>query len=492
MPAPSSESQPKSSSATGTILVVAVSMFVLGCILFFQYTPNALRWPLRVLWLAAVGWLVIAAVRAVRATRFTGRKTAFILVLGGFYYLVLSLVCHVFIKLMSQRDDRLTTRGMSKLDAECRRGIQAAIDDNQFNKFSAEVGWVPRPGYTTPSYTVNAQGLRGTREYPRQPAAPDRRILCMGDSFTFGIAVKDDGTYPAQAEQLLPGTEWLNFGIPGGCLVQAYQRYMHEARDYGGKRVVVGFMTNDAQRTVNIFRPFVNADSGCPLTKPFAKYDNGKFTIEPNPYHSLDDFKRLLADDRLELVKLQKLDYLTWSRQGGGPAGPISRTLLYVWDALRVDRSTDLLFDARLPLSSAVKSIIPPDPYGRDIWSPSSPGFKAICMMFDRFHEQIVADGREPLFVIIPGPMDVSDFTRQNPRQYLSLAAHFKSKGYAFVDFLDPLVSKHKADLSEDALFVRNHYQPPVNKELAAEIIKAMPSLTAAAPAPAAPAGTER
>ena len=42
--------------------------------------------------------------------------------------MVLSLTCHVFIKEMSQRDDRLTTRGMTSLAPDCKSGIQAVLD----------------------------------------------------------------------------------------------------------------------------------------------------------------------------------------------------------------------------------------------------------------------------------------------------------------------------------------------------------------------------
>lgn len=456
------------------MLVVTASLFVFGCVLFFQYTPNAFRWPLRVLWLAAIGWLVVTAVRAVRKVRFTGRNIAFIAVLGCFYYVVLTFVCHVFIKLMSQRDDRLTGRGMSTLAQDCRLGIQAVVDDSRFAKFDREIGWVPRPNYVFHDYTVNSQGIRSRHEYATAPADAIKRILCMGDSFTFGVAVKDDESYPAQAEKMKPGTEWINFGIPGGCLVQSYKRYMRQARDFGGKHVVIGFMTNDAQRTVNVFRPFVNADSGFPLTKPFAKYENGKFTIEPNPYSSTEDLRRLLADDRTELKKLVELDYLKWSRQGSNSMWPIGRTLCYVWDALRVDKSTDVLLDRRLPLSKAVKSMIPVDPYGRAIWEPAGNGFRAICAMFKQYRDQIIADGRNPLLVIIPGPNDVSDYRKQYERQYGSLIDFFRANEWEFIDFLDPLVSKHKDNLSTEAIFVDNHYQPQVNKELAEEIIKAL------------------
>lgn len=451
--------------------VVVTVLLCLAAVVFFQNVPKGLRWPVRLFLLGAAVWLVLVGVQTVKTWRFSGRNLLFSLILGSFFYSALYLICLLFIKVMSQRDDRLTTRGLTSLTPDCKRGIQAALNDDQFIKFSAEMGWVPRPGYKTAEYTINAQGVRGTREYPQQAANPDQRILCMGDSFTFGVAVRDGETFPAQAEKLKQGTEWINFGIPGGCLTQAYQRYMHEARGYGGKHVVIGFMTDDAKRTVNAFRPFVKADSGCPLTKPFAKFAAGQFTVEPNPYTNLTDLNRLLDDEEPELKRLLKLDYLIWGKQGP-LGGPIRRTGAYVWGAMRLDLSMESILDRRLPLSRFLKGILSPDPYGSALWSPDSPGFKAICAMFDQFHQQVVADGRQPLFVILPGPLDVNDHVNRYPRQYASLLDHLKSQNYAFVDFLAPLVTKHKPDLSDAAIFVRLHYQGHVNQELAAAIIK--------------------
>lgn len=454
-----------------TVRVVCAALFLVGMLLFFQKVPTALRWPVRLLLGAASLWLLWTTVRALTRNQFTVKKVLFILMVVCFYYVCLALVCHVFITIMSQRDDRLTTRGMTSLSEGCRRGIAAMIDDKNFNQFSPTIGWVPRPGHHSESYTVNAQGIRGSREYVVPAPEPAKRVLCMGDSFTFGIAVDDDECYPAHAERLRPGTEWINLGVPGGCLVQSFQRYQRDASKFGGKRVVVGFMTNDAQRTVNAFRPFLNADSGCPFTKPFAKFSDGKFSIEPNPYDSLEDFRTLLAHESTELSKLRQLDYLTWSGMKG-PDNPVARTALYLWESFRVDRNLDGIFSSMAP-SRMIDRLVPVDPYGSSIWQTSSPGFKAICAMFETYRQTIIADQREPLFVIIPGPLDINNHVKGFPCQYTTLIDYFQAHGFPFIDFLPVLLSKHKSDLSEDALFVRNHYRGHINKELAAEIIHA-------------------
>ena len=296
----------------------------------------------------------------------------------------------------------------------------------------------------------------------------------MGDSFTFGYAVGDHQTYPAHAEQLRPDTEWINLGISGTCLTQSLLQYRKSGRKLGGKHVVIGFMTNDAQRTVNCFRPFVSPlDAGHPFTKPFARFSGGKFSIEPNPYQNIADFDRLLSNEAPELVRLRDMDYLTWSHQSAS-THPILRTASYVYESLRLGRNLDMLLAQPTSKKKSAKKPVAVDPYGRDIWSPASPGFQAIVQLVDLYFQEVAVDGREPLFVIIPGPMDVEDHTKRAPRQYSPLLAHLQKKGHRHLDFLDPLISRHQSDLSRDALFVQFHYNDQVNRELAEEIIKAL------------------
>lgn len=460
---------------------VVIALVVLWFLLlgFLVDLPNSLRWPARMIWLTITLGLSWWFVQVLRHTDFTRKKLLFIAVLGLLYWLLLTLVCQGFIKIVSGRDDRLSPRGMTTLPAPCREGIEALIAGDKFPLFDRDIGWVPRPGYTQPNglYGINSQGVRGKgREYAIPVPDVAKRVLCVGDSFTFGVAVKDEDCYPAQAEKLQPGTEWINLGIPGGCLAQACQRYVRDAPVFGGRRVVIGFMSNDAQRTVNAFRPLLNIDSGCPFTKPFAKLTNGTLSIEMNPFTSIDDYRHLLANETAGLARLTQLDYLTWSAQGRRlSAGPISRTLLYGWETCGLDRGFHAMLDSRIPGATWFKSLIPSDPYGRSIWDKDSPGFKTIVALFAYFHQKVVADGRTPLFVLMPGPSDVQDLRHRFPCQYASLATELSERKLPFIDFLPVIARRHKHELTTDALFTGNHYRPEMNKELASEIIKALP-----------------
>ena len=69
-----------------------------------------------------------------------------------------------------------------------------------------DIGYVLTPGFTgefrAPEFrvgvTIGQSGLRGVDAEP--PAEHSRRILCLGDSFTWGWGVEDTDTYPSVLE----------------------------------------------------------------------------------------------------------------------------------------------------------------------------------------------------------------------------------------------------------------------------------------------------
>jgi hypothetical protein len=69
------------------------------------------------------------------------------------------------------------------------------------------------------SVRINETGLRG--KDLRALKKNSFRILCLGDSFTFGTGTNDDDAYPAEMERLLQShyrfldVQVLNAGVPG-------------------------------------------------------------------------------------------------------------------------------------------------------------------------------------------------------------------------------------------------------------------------------------
>lgn len=448
-------------------------MACLVIVVFFQSVPSFARWPARVLLTASASWLIYLVVATVRSMKFDIKKTAFSLVIGLFLYVAIYLICHVFIQLMSVRDESVMSAQTDRLTDKARIGIQAMLDGSSPVQHDPDIGWVHRPGYAWSGHTISEQGLRGLRVYPETPADPEKRILCIGDSFTFGYEVADDQCYPAHGERLCPGTEWINLGLCGAGLAQMREQYLKNGRRFGGKYVVIGFMTNNQKRTVNAFRAFIAPGSGMtPFTKPFAKVANGIHSIEPNPYQTREDYVRLLGNEEEELAKLRELDFVAWSRQHAS-ANPVARTLRYVMDRFEIRKSLALLVE-RDPEARPPRPDVDSDPYGESIWHPDSLAFQAVVGTFDLLHREIVADGRIPLFVILPSAQDVEERAGRVEPLHRELLAYFRERGYRHFDFLDTLEKRYGRRLGKQDLYVGTHFNGATNRLLAKQIIKAL------------------
>lgn len=111
-----------------------------------------------------------------------------------------------------------------------------------------------RAGYKGRIYAVEThisrQGMRGAEVAKAKPEGV-RRILCLGDSRTFGYCVKEDETYVAQLErtwnQSHPETpvEVLNAGVHGYSSFQGLRYLEKSGLDYDPDVVTVAFGFND-------------------------------------------------------------------------------------------------------------------------------------------------------------------------------------------------------------------------------------------------------
>jgi len=89
---------------------------------------------------------------------------------------------------------------------------------------------------------INSHGYRGPEFQTPKPAGT-RRVLAIGDSFTFGWGVEDDETYPARLDEALgEDVEVINAGFAAGYYPDTYYVYL---REYGlalePDLIVIGF-----------------------------------------------------------------------------------------------------------------------------------------------------------------------------------------------------------------------------------------------------------
>lgn len=127
-------------------------------------------------------------------------------------------------------------------------------DAAEFVRFDPLLGWSNRPGASgrmrfPPDFDtemrISRQGLRDRAfAVPKPPGT--RRVLCLGDSFTWGMGVEASETWPKVLERALgPGFEAVNAGVNGWGTAQE----LLWLRDRGGvlapEAVVLAFYVND-------------------------------------------------------------------------------------------------------------------------------------------------------------------------------------------------------------------------------------------------------
>jgi len=116
----------------------------------------------------------------------------------------------------------------------------------------------PRPTGYAPVNTFNrakvAKNSRGYRDYERsERKRPDvRRLLALGDSFTWGVGVEFEDAYPQRIERGLSRRrqeiwEVVNLALPGMNTVDEASQLAQEGMAYEPDVVLVGYVLNDSE-----------------------------------------------------------------------------------------------------------------------------------------------------------------------------------------------------------------------------------------------------
>lgn len=125
-----------------------------------------------------------------------------------------------------------------------------------FDAYDPSKGWALKPNicdtkvFSEKTLGSNSKGIRGKNEYYYKKNPNQLRILVIGDSFTFGEGVSDNETYPYYLQQMLPGTEVINFGIHGYGHDQMLIYLKEEGIKYNPDIVILGYLYGDGIRNM--------------------------------------------------------------------------------------------------------------------------------------------------------------------------------------------------------------------------------------------------
>lgn len=121
-------------------------------------------------------------------------------------------------------------------------------------------GWKMRPNHQfswninefKSTYRSNAQGFRADSDF--DPSEVRKKIILVGDSFTFATGVQHRETYGAIIESELPGSIVYNLAMPGFGVDQMWLSVRHQALPLRPDLVVVGLCDADFKRSQSAYR----------------------------------------------------------------------------------------------------------------------------------------------------------------------------------------------------------------------------------------------
>lgn len=131
---------------------------------------------------------------------------------------------------------------------------------------------------------ANAAGFRSDREFVDARAPGLRRVLLFGDSYTAGDGVSNGSRYGDLLEQLVPGIEVYNYGLPGTGTDQHYLVYADVAAHVEHDLVIVAVLVENIRRVVAHYRLFESADgANVALAKPYFSLDEQRLALHNVP-----------------------------------------------------------------------------------------------------------------------------------------------------------------------------------------------------------------
>jgi hypothetical protein len=144
-------------------------------------------------------------------------------------------------------------------------------------EYDAEIGWVGLPNVDIDDMygpgahlRTNAQGFRNAEDFSAKRDSDTRRIVCSGDSVTFGEHVGNDQTFCNVLAELDPNLETINMGQVGYGVDQAYLWYKRDADGLDVDVHLLAFITHDFMRMqydefMGIPRPTMVIEDGKPV-----------------------------------------------------------------------------------------------------------------------------------------------------------------------------------------------------------------------------------
>ena len=311
-------------------------------------------------------------------------------------------------------------------------------------------GWAPPPNANVGLYQTNSHGIRSRREFAFRRPRGTLRIAAFGDSFTHCDDVSNANAWPTLVDQELAHAEVLNFGVPAFGPDQAWLRYRDLGRKFRPDVVLIGMMSENVQRVINVFRPFYSASYQMVLTKPRYMVVADNLVLLPNPMPAVASYRSLL-DAPAE----------TLERIGANDGHFQSRSHQHLLDFVPSMRFSRLVLDVmRRRFGSA---ILP----GTEKYRVDSDVYRVTDGVLRGFYAQAKKDSARPVVVFLPNLADIERARRDaSTCSYAELADGLRRDGLRVLD-LAPAFAASNEELVDLVTGPWKHYSPLGNRIVA-------------------------
>jgi len=312
--------------------------------------------------------------------------------------------------------------------------------------FSPRYGWGNLPGACNEGgfrLAINSVGARGAREVEPAPPAGRLRVLCFGESFTYGTEVADGEDWPAQLEALEPRLEVLNFGVGAWGTDQALLRFRDVAPTLEPDVVILGLLLENICRNVNRFRQMYQPGDALALGKPRFRLVGGELELVPLPYASEIEF----LEDAVAGKLRETLGAHEWWA-GDDPPIPFSN-LARAW-------ATHRAFERRRPWR---------------LWSrPKEEPYQVTLALLEAFQREALSLGaRAAPVVLYQSQGDHAQVELAGGERYWSgLEADLERAGVPLVDTFETVAGRIARG---ESAYRKVHHDPATNRAIAALVL---------------------
>ena len=281
-------------------------------------------------------------------------------------------------------------------------------------RFDPELGWRNEPGTCEAGgrRCFDSLGARGRGERAARPEPAFRRIVCFGDSYTYGSDVDDGEDWPAQLEALDPAREVVNLGVGGYGTDQALLRFRREGH-LGADVVLVGLLVENIGRNVNRYRPLYYPSTVACSAKPRFVLRDGALELVPLPYATRGELLAAVSSGRV-LADLGEHEH--WAGDRPLVPGSTLARIAAAWTAYR-RRQPEVL------------------------WSdPGGEPFRVTVALLESFHREALAAGaRRCAVLVFPRERELEDLRRRGTPFWGPLLEELDARGIPRLDLAQAL-----------------------------------------------------